>query len=72
MTGLAVPVPSAVISTFGLGARPILFGLALAEMARVAVPPLARWVAVSQNHSERLWRAARISPWRLRPSRAWE
>ena len=29
-------------------------------MARVAIPPLARWVAVSPNHSERLWRAARI------------
>ena len=60
VTGLAVPVPSAAISTFGLGARPILFGLAFAEMARVAIPPLARWVAASPNHSERLWRAARI------------
>ena len=58
--GLAVPVPPADLSIFGVGARPMLFGLALAEMARLAVPPLARWVAVSQNHSERLWRAARI------------
>ena len=60
VTGLAVPVPSAAISTFGLGARPILFGLAFAEMARVTIPPLARWVAASPNHSERLWRAAQI------------
>ena len=60
LKGLAVPVPSADLSIFGVGARPMLFGLALAEMARLAVPPLARWVAVSQTLSERLWRAARI------------
>ena len=60
MTGLAVPVPSADLSIFGVGARPILFGLALVEMARAAIPPLARWAAVSRDHSERLWRAARI------------
>jgi preprotein translocase subunit SecY len=60
LKGLVGPVPSADLSIFGVGARPMLFGLALAEMARLAVPPLARWVAVSQNHSERLWRAARI------------
>jgi preprotein translocase subunit SecY len=29
-------------------------------MARVTIPPVARRVAISQNHSERLWRAARI------------
>lgn len=60
VAGLTVSVPSAALSTFGVGARPMLFGLALAEMARVAVPPLARWVSVSENNSERLWRAARI------------
>jgi hypothetical protein len=30
-------------------------------MARVTIPPLARWAGASRDHSENLWRAARIS-----------
>ena len=43
-----------------VGVRPIVFGLAFAEMARLAIPPLARWAAGAHDRSERLWRAARI------------
>jgi SecY len=59
-TGLGIPALSADLSIFAVGARPILFGLAFVEMARVVLPPLARWAAVSRDHSERLWRTARI------------
>ncbi len=59
-TGLPFPRLSADLSVFCMGARPILFGLALVEMARVLIPPLGRWAAVSPGKSERLWRAARI------------
>src|SRR5271165_2353517 len=59
-TGLNLPALSADLSIFSVGVRPIVFGLAFTEMARLAIPPLARWAAASQNHSERLWRAARI------------
>ena len=45
VTRMAVPVPSANLSIFAVGVRPILFGLAFVEMARVVFPPLARWAA---------------------------
>ena len=59
-TGLTVPTLSAHLSIFGVGVRPIVFGLAFAEMARLSIPPLARWAAGAQDRSERLSRAARI------------
>ncbi len=58
-TGLPIPLHPANFSLFSVGVRPILFGLALAEIARVSMPPLARWAAASRDHSELLWRAAR-------------
>ena len=58
--GLALPALSATLSVFSVGARPILFALALVEMARVLIPPLGRWAAASPGNSERFWRAARI------------
>ena len=70
--GLTVPIPSADLSIFGVGARPMLFGLAFAEMARLAIPPFARWAAGAHDRSERLWRWRESSPWRLRPSRPWK
>ena len=58
-TRLPIAVDPANLSLFSLGVRPILFGLALAEIARVLMPPLARWAAAEPDHSELLWRAAR-------------
>ena len=48
------------LSIFSVGVRPILFGLALVEMARVVLPPLARWAAGSPGRSELLQRTAHI------------
>jgi hypothetical protein len=59
-TGLGLHVLSADLSIFSVGVRPILFGLALVEIARVVLPPLARWAAGSPGRSELLWRTARI------------
>ena len=59
-TGLGIPALSTDLSVFAVGVRPILFGLAFVEMGRVVLPPVARWAAGSRDHSERLWRMARI------------
>ena len=59
-TGLNLPALSADLSIFSVGVRPILFGLAFVEMARVVLHPLARWAAGSPGRSELLWRTARI------------
>ena len=58
--GLGVRELSADLSVFSVGARPILLGLALVEMARLLIPPLGRWVAADPRNSERFCRAARI------------
>ena len=58
--GLTVPTLSAHLSIFSVGVRPVVFGLAFAEMARLAIPLLASWAAGAHDRSERLWRAARI------------
>ncbi len=58
--GLRLPALSADLSIFSVGVRPILFGLALVEMARVVLPPLARWAAGSPGRSELLQRTAHI------------
>ena len=60
VTALKLPGLSADLSIFSVGVRPIVFGLAFVEMARVILPPLARWASGSRDHSERLWRTARI------------
>ena len=57
---LAYPADFGRLSIFCLGVRPILYALAVVEMARLAIPPLARWAAASSVNSGRLWRGARI------------
>jgi SecY len=57
---LTIPALSAHLSIFSIGVRPIVFGLAFAEMARLAISPLARWAAGAHDRSERLSRATRI------------
>jgi hypothetical protein len=69
-TGLSVSAPSADLSIFAVGVRPILFGLAFVEMARVVLPPLARWAAGGQGRSELLWRTARVFALALAASQA--
>ncbi len=70
VTRMAVPVPSANLSIFAVGVRPILFGLAFVEMARVVFPPLARWAAGARDRSEYLWRTARLFALALAASQA--
>jgi len=67
---LAFPVSSADLSIFAVGVRPILFGLAFVEMARVVLPPLARWAAGGPGRSELLWRTARVFALALAASQA--
>jgi hypothetical protein len=69
-TGLSVSVPSAALSIFAVGVRPILFGLAFVEMARLVLPPLARWAAGGHGRSELLWRTARLFALALAASQA--
>ena len=69
MTGPAAP-PSANLSIFAVGVRPILFGLAFVEMARLVFPPLARWAAGGSGRSEYLWRTARLFALALAASQA--
>ena len=70
LTRMAVAVPSANLSIFAVGVRPILFGLAFVEMARVVFPPLARWAARGPYRSEDLWRTARLFALALAASQA--
>ena len=70
VTGLSVSAPSADLSIFAVGVRPILFGLAFVEMARLVLPPLARWAAGSPGRSELLWRTGRLFALALAASQA--
>jgi preprotein translocase subunit SecY len=70
VAGLTVPAPPAALSIFAVGVRPILFGLAFVEMARLVLPPLARWAAGGHGRSELLWRTARLFALALAASQA--
>jgi preprotein translocase subunit SecY len=56
-TGEAQPHPG--ISVFTLGVRPIIAALSLTELARLAIPSLARWVARGPRQATRYLRIAR-------------
>lgn len=47
------------LSLFGLGATPIVSGLVVMEIARLAFPPLARWAAKGQRQAQLYLRIAR-------------
>lgn len=47
------------LSLFALGVAPIISGLVVMEVARLAIPPLARWAAKGQRQTQSYIRVAR-------------